>query len=167
MKHALLLLLLAAAGIASAQTTYSWTDPKTGSTIYSDQPPPPGVKKATKRVGAEVGDERQQSYAVRTASEKFPVILYTSADCTDVCAKGRALLNGRGIPFQEKIVQPNTQEFEDLKKLSGGEAFVPLVTVGNQSNKGFDAAAWNNLLDLAGYPKTAPFGSKPSGAFAK
>ncbi|MDQ5907446.1 MAG: hypothetical protein QG590_1931, partial [Pseudomonadota bacterium] len=27
--------------------------------------------------------------------------------------------------------------------------------------------AWNNLLDLAGYPKTAPFGSKPSGAFAK
>ena len=167
MKHALLLLLLAAAGIASAQTTYSWTDPATGSTIYSDQPPPPGVKKATKKAGKETGDEPQQSYAVRTAAEKFPVTLYTSADCVEACQNGRNLLNARGVPFQEKLVQQDTQNMEELKKATGGEAYVPTVVVGRQSQKGYEASAWNNLLDLAGYPKTAPFGSKPSGAFAK
>ncbi|MDQ5880166.1 MAG: hypothetical protein QG592_1503 [Pseudomonadota bacterium] len=167
MKHALLLLLLAAAGIASAQTTYSWTDPATGSTIYSDQPPPPGVMKATKKAGKETGDEPQQSYAVRTAAEKFPVTLYTSADCVEACQNGRNLLNGRGVPFQEKLVQADTPDMEELKKLTGGEGFVPTVVVGRQSQKGYEASAWNNLLDLAGYPKTAPFGSKPSGAFAK
>jgi hypothetical protein len=44
---------------------------------------------------------------------------------------------------------------------------VPALKVGKQSFRGFEAAAWNNLLDLAGYPKTAPYGSKPSGGLAK
>lgn len=167
MKRTLFVLLFAAASIASAQTTYRWTDPATGSTIYSDQPPPPGVKKATKKAGEDPGEDRQQSYATRTAAEKFPVTLYTTADCVEACQNGRALLNGRGVPFQEKLVQPDTPDMEELKKLSGGEGFVPTIVVGRQSQKGYEASAWNNLLDLAGYPKTAPFGSKPSGAFAK
>jgi hypothetical protein len=46
MKRALFILLAAAAGLATAQTTYTWTDPATGSTIYSDQPPPTNIKRA-------------------------------------------------------------------------------------------------------------------------
>jgi hypothetical protein len=170
MKIAAKLSFLIAIGIAFpavAQTMYQWKDPKTGTTIYSDQAPPPGTKPLGTKQGAVASDERQQSFATRTAAEKFPVVLYTSADCTDACQRARGLLNGRGVPFQEKIVQPDTPEMEELKKLTGGEGFVPTVTVGRQSNKGFDAAGWNNLLDLAGYPKTAAFGSKPSGAFAQ
>jgi len=31
----------------------------------------------------------------------------------------------------------------------------------------FETGAYSNLLDLAGYPKTAPYGAKPSGGLAK
>lgn len=103
MKHALLLLLLAAAGIASAQTTYSWTDLATGSTIYLDQPPPPGVMKATKKAGKETGDEPQQSYAVRTAAEKFPVTLqHLRRLRVEACQNGRICSTDVACTFQEK-----------------------------------------------------------------
>jgi glutaredoxin len=167
MKRALIVLLMAAAGIASAQTTYRWTDPATGRTIFSDQPPPAGVKLQGKKEGAETGDEQRLSYATRLAAEKFPVILFTSADCVEQCNNARNLLNGRGVPFQEKIASATGAEADELKTLTGGEAVVPVVVVGRQNFKGFEANAWNNLLDLAGYPKTAAYGSKPSGAFAK
>ena len=49
----------------------------------------------------------------------------------------------------------------------GNETFVPGLKVGSQTFPGFEAGSWNNLLDLAGYPTSAPYGSKPSGAFAK
>ncbi|MFC5300048.1 glutaredoxin family protein [Azospira restricta] len=150
-----------------AQTTYRWVDPATGRTVFSDQPPPAGARKATRQNAAEAGDERQPSYAARAAAEKFPVVLYTSPDCTDHCAKARDLLNGRGVPFAEKMVQSGMPELEDLKKLTGGEPFVPVVVVGKQHVKGFEAAGWNNLLDLAGYPKAAPFGSKPANPLAQ
>jgi len=44
---------------------------------------------------------------------------------------------------------------------------VPALKVGKQSFRGFEAGAYNNLLDLAGYPKTAAYGGKPSGGLAK
>ena len=57
-------------------------------------------------------------------------------------------------------------EIEELKQLIG-DAFVPTVKVGNQRFRGFEAGAYDNLLDLAGYPKTAPAGAKPSGGLSK
>lgn len=158
MKRALFVMLVAATGLAAAQTTYTWIDPATGSTIYSDQPPPINIKRVTKKVGEEPGNTRQQPYAMRRAAENFPVTIYTSADCGDACMRGRSLLNERGIPFKEKVVQAESPEMDELKKLTGGEGFVPFIAVGRQTSKGFEPGAWNNLLDTAGYPKTAgPF----------
>ena len=158
MKRALFVMLVAATGLATAQTTYTWIDPATGSTIYSDQPPPINIKRVTKKVGEEPRNTRQQPYATRRAAENFPVTIYTSADCGDACMRGRSLLNERGIPFKEKVVQAESPEMDELKKLTGGEGFVPFIAVGRQSSKGFEPGAWNNLLDTAGYPKTAgPF----------
>ncbi len=167
MKITLVALLLCVASLASAQTTYRWVDPATGSTIFSDQPPPPSIKRATKISGDEPGDGRQQSFAVRQAAEKFPVVMYTSADCLDTCQQARNLLNNRGVPFQEKVVQQGTPDMDELKQLAGGEGFVPYLLVGKQGYKGYESGAWSNLLDLAGYPKSAPYGAKPSGAFSK
>jgi glutaredoxin len=155
---------LLAATAVHAQTTHRWIDPATGRTVFSDQPPPPGVKRTTRQEAPVAGNGGQQSYAVRIAAEKFPVVLYTSSDCTEYCAHARNLLNGRGVPFQEKIVQPGSPVLDELKKLTGGEALIPLVTVGTLNFKGFSANEWNQLLDLAGYPKTAPFGSRPAAA---
>ncbi len=165
MKNWLTIALAAAtlaAFAAQAQTTYRWVDPATGRTVFSDQPPPSGARKATRQEAPEAGDARQAPYAARVAAEKFPVVLYTAPDCGEHCSRGRDLLNGRGVPFREKMVQDATVELEELKKLTGGEAFVPVVVVGRQHVKGFQASGWNNLLDLAGYPKTAPFGARPA-----
>ena len=155
------------ASIASAQTTtYRWIDKATGQTVYSDQPPPPGVTQVVTKTGSEPADGQQLPYATRQAVEKFPVTLYTAANCTDACKQARDLLNGRGVPFAEKMLKTDEESAELAKKL-GGEASVPSLFVGQQSFKGLESGAWNNLLDLAGYPKSAPYGAKPSGTFAK
>jgi glutaredoxin len=165
LRLALVATLLLTSSLANAQTTYQWIDPKTGTTVMSDHPPPPGAKQVIKRAGEE-SSEQQIPYATRQASEKFPVTLYTSASCIDVCQQARSLLNGRGIPFSEKMLK-DQEEMAALGKQLGGEASVPSLFVGRQNFKGFEPGAWNNLLDLAGYPKSAGYGSKPSGAFAK
>ena len=150
----------------AAQTTYRWVDKTTGQTVFSDQPPPAGATKVVKLNGAEPTAEKQIPYATRNASEKFPVTLYTAASCVDECKQARDLLNGRGTPFTEKMLKSDA-EIADLTKKLGSEASVPSLFVGTQSFKGFETTAWNNLLDLAGYPKSAPYGAKPSGAFTK
>jgi glutaredoxin len=149
-----------------AGTTYRWIDPKTGTTVISDQAPPPGAKQVVKRGGDEAVASEQQSYATRQAVAKFPVTLYTRADCADECKAARALLNARGVPFLENMLDTK-EAIAELSKLLGSEAGVPSLRVGQQSFKGLEVGAWNNLLDLAGYPKSAPYGTKPSGAFAK
>lgn len=154
------------ASLSSAQTTYQWTDPATGGTIISDKAPPPGAKDVIKWSGNTRAAEQQVPYATRQAAEKFPVTLYTQASCVEACKQARDLLNGRGVPFSERMVKTN-EEIAELAKILGGEASVPSLVVGQQNVKGLESGAWNNLLDLAGYPKSAPFGAKPSGAFSE
>ena len=164
------LVLLTAAllttSLVTAQTTYRWVDKASGQTVFSDQPPPSGATNVVKFNGANAVDAKQAPYAIRQAAEKFPVTLYTTASCVDGCNQARDLLNARGTPFTEKMLK-NDGEIAELTKKLGSEASVPSLFVGQQSLKGFETTAWNNLLDLAGYPKSAPFGAKPSGAFAK
>jgi glutaredoxin len=166
LRLALLAAMLLVASQAGAQTTYQWIDPKTGSTVISDQQPPPGTKQVLKRESDDSGGSQQMPYATRQAAEKFPVTLYTSANCAEGCKLARSLLSGRGVPFSEKMLKTQ-EEIAELGKQMGGEASVPSISVGRQNFQGFESGAWNNLLDLAGYPKSAPYGAKPSGTFAK
>ena len=156
------IMLWATAGVA--QTTYRWTD-KSGQTIYSDQPPPAGARQVVKSGAPERGDEPPLPYATRRAAERFPVTLYTAANCVEPCERARDLLNARGVPFAEKLLT-SEDELAELARQLGGEANVPTLYVGRQHVTGFESVAWNNLLDLATYPKTAPYGAKPSGVFA-
>ena len=165
MRFFLLVTALAAALPSNAQTTYRWVG-KSGQVVYSDQPPPPGVQALEVIDGKNSKDTQQLPYATRVAAEKYPVSLFTTAACTEVCASARALLNGRGIPFSEKLLTTPDQVSAAAKQM-GNESFVPGLIVGSQKVPGFEATAWNNLLDLAGYPKAAPYGSKPSGAFSQ
>ena len=158
MRFVIAISLLAASLAASAET-YRWVD-TAGRVIFSDTPPPRTARDVSKAKNLTANPEGL-SYSVRKAAESFPVILYTSADCLSECKQAREVLNGRGVPFTEKMVQ-SSEDREELKTLVG-DVFVPSVKVGRQSMRGFEAASYNNLLDLAGYPKTAPAGSKPSG----
>ncbi|MDE2584647.1 MAG: glutaredoxin family protein [Betaproteobacteria bacterium] len=167
----LLSLLLGCALLSSfttqAQTSYRWTDPKTGQMVISDKPPPAGVKQVSKYQQGSAGDDENSnlSYATRKAMKDFPVKLYTSADCVDLCRRGRDLLNARGIPFKEKMVS-TPEDVAELKSLTGGEPILPVLTVGRQTLKGMDETSWNNILDLADYPKSS-YGTKPSGGLPK
>ena len=169
LRLVLLSAALLTASVADAQTTYRWVDKATGQTVFSDQAPPPGAKQVDKKTN-ERPDERPDApplpYATRQAAENFPVTLYTTANCLNQCKTARDLLNGRGIPFSEKVLKTQ-EEFAELTRQLGSEAAIPSLFVGQQNIKGFESGAWNNLLDLAGYPKTAPYGSKPSGALPK
>ncbi len=161
MRYLLMLCLTLASASAIAET-YRWVDPA-GRTVISDTPPP-GRAHSVSRTGSAPNTDGLP-FAVKQAAENFPVTLYTSADCVAECKQARDLLNSRGVPFTEKMLQ-TPEDIDELKK-QVGDAYVPTLKVGKQSFRGIEAGAWNNLLDLAGYPKTAPYGSQPSGGLAK
>ena len=157
MRSLLILSLALAAASASAQT-YRWVDAN-GRPVFSDTPPP-GTTKTVSKSGDKATPDDGLPFAVKKAAEAFPVTLFTTPDCVNECKQARDLLNGRGVPFTERmVVKP--EEVAELKQLVG-DAFVPSLRVGKQPSRGFEAAAYNNLLDLAGYPKTAPYGAKPA-----
>ena len=162
MRYLLILCLALTSTCASAEA-YRWVDPA-GRTIISDTPPPGRARDVSKTGSASEASDGLP-YEVRRAVENFPVTLYTSADCASECKQARDLLNARGVPFTEKMLQKQ-EDVDELKKLVG-DAFVPALKVGKQGFRGFEPAAYNNLLDLAGYPKSAAYGSKPSGGLAK
>lgn len=143
-------LLLLASGPAAAQT-YRWVDPATGRTMITDTPPP-GTARQVSRTGRSgaTASEGEMPYATRLAAQNFPVTLYTAADCAP-CNQARELLTKRGIPFTEKTVQGEADQAE-LKTLTG-DTGVPVLKVGRQTLKGFEAGNFNSALDLAGYPK--------------
>ena len=162
MRH-LLVLCLALTSACTVAETYRWVDPA-GRTVISDTPPP-GRAHSVAKAGASNGNTDGLPFAVKQAVESFPVTLYTSADCVNECKQARDLLNVRGVPFTEKMLQ-TPEDFDELKALVG-DAFIPSLKVGKQSFRGFESGAYTNLLDLAGYPKTAPYGSKPAGGLSK
>ena len=163
----LFVLLTTVLGVAGsqAQNLYRWVDRTSGQTVFSDRPPPPGATVAEIRTEATAAaEEAPLPYAVRLAAERFPVTLYTLSRCLEPCRMARDLLNGRGVPFSESLA--DTAEAQDaLAARLGGEIAIPSLFVGTQGFRGFEATAWHNLLDLAGYPATAPYGAKPSGIF--
>ena len=153
--HRLALILLLACAGAHAQT-YRWTDPA-GRTVISDAPPPSTAKNLSASTPAEPG--AGMSYATRRAMENFPVTLYTAPNCQSECSQARDLLKQRGVPHTEKSLQSEA-DVAELKALSG-DASVPVLKVGRQHFRGYAAAPWHDLLDLAGYPKSAAGGSRP------
>ena len=88
-------------------------------------------------------------YELAEAVKNSPVKLYTTASCAP-CDNGRKLLNARGIPFTEKVVSTK-QDIEVISQITG-DAQLPILTVGRNKQKGFEAGAWNAALTYAGYP---------------
>ena len=150
--------LAAASMPLAAAQLYQWKDAQ-GRMVYSDHPPPPNItaqQKSFKGSVIEVGE----SYATRSAREKFPVTLYASA-CGTPCDQARQLLGERGIPFSSKDPQASPEAQEELKKLTG-RLNVPVLVIGVDKIDGFETGQWQAALDRAGYPKSAPPGSKPA-----
>ena len=167
MKAILVLALFLLPVAADAQTNvFRWVD-KDGKVHFSDLPPPPDVKTVTqKRLGGG-GDTSNLPYATQVAMQKFPVTVYMSPECGDLCNRGRDLLTRRGIPFAERDPQNKPADATALKALIG-TLEVPVLVVGDSRVKGFEEGLWNSALDTAGYPRTAIPGARvPAQAAAK
>jgi glutaredoxin len=148
LKLVAVLLAFTAPASALAQQ-YRWLDEK-GGVHYTDTPPPPSARNAQKKnlKGNAVG--QQQSYDLSQAMKASPVKLYSHPDCKDPCQLARDLLNRRGVPFTE-ISAADADKLEELRRVSGGTS-VPVLVVGSQVETSPSAAAYNQALDLAGYP---------------
>jgi glutaredoxin len=147
------LLVIAASG-AQAQTVYRIIGAD-GKVTFSDKPPANEQqgKVSTTGVGAAAAASGAAlPFELRQVVSKYPVTLYTSADCAP-CASGRSLLTSRGIPFSERTVT-SAEDVAALQKLSGQSA-LPVLTIGAQRVKGFSDLEWSQDLDAAGYPKTS------------
>ena len=154
----LLALAIAAIGnLAAAQELYRWTDEK-GRTHITDTPPPAGardVRKMKPAASTATPDApgkpgAQPPFVLARAMKEYPVTLYTSPNCIDPCKAARDLLNKRGVPFSE--VQGWEEEgTAELKRLSGATQ-VPTLKVGSSVQSGYEATAYDDLLDSAGYP---------------
>jgi len=136
---------------ALSQGVYRIVGPD-GRVSYSDQPPPAAKARpvASGAPGAAGGANAQLPFELRQVASRYPVVLYTSAECAP-CNSGRNLLNARGIPYSEKTITTN-EDAEALKRLSG-QTSLPFVTIGSQQIKGYSDAEWTQFLDAAGYPK--------------
>lgn len=153
MKRVALALALLSAGAIHAQT-YRWVD-QDGKVHYGDRPPASAAGQVQERKLGTPAADKALPYGLQQAVANFPVTLYVTADCGESCKEGRDYLKSRSIPFSEKSVASN-EDIDALKKLVGGEAVVPVLTVGSKNAKGWLKGDWQRLLDAAGYPKGNP-----------
>lgn len=154
MKAALLAPALAAAMALSAGTAHALFKviAPDGRVTYTDRPPPTASGGRVMPVNPDTGGASDLALplALRQVVTRFPVTLYTSVDC-EPCASARQMLARRGIPFSERIAD-TLEDREAWQRVVGGlEA--PAMRVGAQMMRGFDAAAWGETLDVAGYPR--------------
>lgn len=149
----LLLVLGLAAVSANAQGVYRIVGPD-GRVTFSDRPPPAADARAVGSTGASSAPDStaQLPFQLRQVVARYPVTLYTAKECAP-CNSGRNLLNARGIPYTEKLI--DTPEDGDALKRLSGEASLPFLTIGGQQIKGYSDTEWTQFLDAAGYPKTS------------
>ena len=126
-----------------------------GKVTFSDKPPADSNAKVTSGSGggsAAVTGSMQLPFELRQVASKYPVILYTSENCSP-CISARSLLTSRGVPFTEKTVK-TADDSQALQRISG-ENSLPFATIGSQQLKGFSDSEWTQFLNAAGYPTSS------------
>ncbi|WP_295850731.1 glutaredoxin family protein [uncultured Xylophilus sp.] len=145
-----LTLLLAGVASGAAAQVYRIIGPD-GRVTFSDRPPAAAAAVPALAEPMAAGAAGPSlPFELRSISQRYPVVLYTSSDCGP-CASARQLLRSRGVPFTEKTIA-TAEDSEALKRISGDSA-LPFATVGGQHLQGFSDAEWTQYLDAAGYPK--------------
>ena len=138
-----------------------------GSITYTDRAPGSENSRVStiRRDGSTTGEPTVPGLPtdLREAAQKFPVLLYTSADCSP-CEAGRKLLAERGVPYTERRIA-SQDDLDQLARATGVRA-VPVLSVGAQVLRGFGDAEWHLYLDTAGYPRESklPRGWQPTAA---
>jgi hypothetical protein len=146
------LAIFLALSATQAGAQYKWVD-SSGHVGYGDKPPV-GAHDIESLAGVSRGaphdPQTELPYELQQIVHEFPVTLYTMSDCAG-CDQGRALLKVRAVPFSERTIR-SSDDVRVLKQLSGSDQ-LPAFQVGSRFVTGFNSAAWQSALDLAGYPR--------------
>jgi glutaredoxin len=123
-----------------------------GSVTYTDRPPPPAAGRVVPlgRLAEAEPPTPPLPAELRQAVQRHPVTLFTAPDCTP-CDNARRMLQQRGVPYAERLVEAN-EDVLALEQRVGGRT-VPALTIGAQALRGFASDEWNSFLDAAGYPR--------------
>jgi glutaredoxin len=141
------------AAVAQAQV-YRIVGPD-GRVTFSDRPPADAratPTQAAPAAGGDTGTSASLPAEVRQAAGRFPVTLYSGADCAP-CLTARSFLMRRGVPYTEKSIITE-DDVQALQRISGGTS-MPFATIGGQHIRGFNEAEWSQYLDAAGYPRSS------------
>ena len=147
MVRALLLLIaLAAAGTAAAQTIYRWTDAQ--GRVHFGSEPPAGLKAGAvqARVNSYQAPAKVESVPAQAAAPAAPVVMYATSWCP-WCAKARAYFGQKGIAYTEYDVEKSPSANAEFKRLGGRG--VPLIVVGREKMSGFSEEGFDALLARA------------------
>ena len=145
---AVLAIMTPAIGQLHAQQVYKSVD-KNGQVTYSEVPPLPG---SGDKLTGESASSVPLPYALQQVVSRYPVALYTTADCGP-CISAKLMLTQRGVPFTERTVSSN-EDLTAYKRLNSDNNF-PLATIAAQQLKGYEESEWTKYLDAAGYPKSS------------
>jgi glutaredoxin len=131
---------------------YRWTDDK-GVIHYSDKAPDKGTAKAVElRINSYSGPATVTTTGAPAAaaaqSAKAPVKMLATAWC-GYCAKARAYMRSRGIPFEELDVEKSAQGKQEYRALKGRG--VPIILVGDQRMNGYDQGRLEAMLRAGGH----------------
>jgi glutaredoxin len=152
LRQPLMALLLAGLGVPAA-ALYKVIGPD-GRVTYTDRPPSDSAARVTplSRDGVDEVPAPQDTLpqALRVATMRFPVTLYSAADCPP-CDTARQLLVQRGVPFTEKLIV--SEDDASAMERALGARTVPSLTIGSQALRGLSQADWTAYLDAAGYPR--------------
>ncbi len=128
-----------------------------GRVTYTDKPP--ATQAPGTRVGGDAGGGATANaappstsgvpYETRQAMQRFPVALYASRSCGP-CDQARTWLKTQGIPFTEYGINADA----DVRALAAkfGDTSLPMVTVGGQTLRGYNAPELETTIHAAGYP---------------
>lgn len=145
----LIVLALAAAGTAVAQSIYRWTDAQ-GKVHYSSEPPAGAqarqVRARVNSYNAPVELQTAPASAQPQAAPAGPVVMYATSWCP-YCAKARAYFSRKGIAFTEYDVEKSPTANAEFKRLGGRG--VPLIHVGREKMSGFSEEGFDALLARA------------------
>jgi glutaredoxin len=128
---------------------YKWTDDK-GVIHYSDKAPDKGTAKS---VEVKINSYSGPATVSRTAAPvsgatKAQVKMLATSWC-GYCARARAYLNSRGIPFEELDVEKSARGKQEYRALKGRG--VPIILVGDQRMNGYDQARLEGMLRAGGH----------------
>lgn len=150
--HRLVLAGALAASALPASALYKIVGPD-GNVTYTDRPPAGTTSRVSTMVGGTVNEVTPLDtlpVELRQTATRYPVVLYTAADCAP-CDEGRKLLTQRGIPFTEKLII-NNDDVAALE-LAVGVRTVPALKIGSQALRSMSADEWAAYLDAARYPR--------------